>query len=66
MDNSPIGRQEAALTMQPAAPPAAPAPVWSSLGPGLVSGAADDDPSGIATYAQAGAQYGPALLWLTP
>jgi len=33
------------------------------LGPGLVTGAADDDPSGIATYSQAGAQFGPTLLW---
>lgn len=33
------------------------------LGPGLVTGAADDDPSGIATYSQAGAQFGPALMW---
>ena len=33
------------------------------LGPGLVTGAADDDPSGIATYSQAGAAFGPALLW---
>ena len=33
------------------------------LGPGLVTGAADDDPSGIATYSQAGAQYGFGLLW---
>ena len=33
------------------------------LGPGLVTGAADDDPSGIATYSQAGAQYGYGLLW---
>src|SRR6266581_3334184 len=37
--------------------------IWSALGPGLVTGAADDDPSGIATYSQAGAQYGYALLW---
>jgi NRAMP (natural resistance-associated macrophage protein)-like metal ion transporter len=36
-----------------------------SLGPGLVTGAADDDPSGIATYSQAGAQFGPGLLWTT-
>lgn len=35
----------------------------SAVGPGLVTGAADDDPSGIATYAQAGATYGYALLW---
>ena len=33
------------------------------LGPGLVTGAADDDPSGIATYSQAGAQFGFALCW---
>ena len=33
------------------------------LGPGLVTGAADDDPSGIATYSQAGAQLGYGLLW---
>jgi Mn2+/Fe2+ NRAMP family transporter len=37
--------------------------VWRALGPGLVTGAADDDPSGIATYSQAGAQFGFALLW---
>ncbi|MES2262035.1 MAG: divalent metal cation transporter [Pseudomonadota bacterium] len=35
----------------------------SQLGPGLVTGAADDDPSGIATYSQAGAQFGFGLLW---
>ncbi|MBF8455611.1 divalent metal cation transporter [Kaistella sp. G5-32] len=34
------------------------------LGPGLVTGASDDDPSGIATYSQAGAQFGLATLWL--
>ncbi|MGN8024584.1 Nramp family divalent metal transporter [Microbacterium sp. 22242] len=37
-----------------------------ALGPGIVTGAADDDPSGIATYAQAGAQYSSALLWTVP
>jgi NRAMP (natural resistance-associated macrophage protein)-like metal ion transporter len=35
------------------------------LGPGLVTGASDDDPSGIGTYAQAGASYGFATLWTT-
>ncbi len=35
----------------------------SQLGPGLITGAADDDPSGIATYSQAGAQFGYGLLW---
>jgi len=38
-------------------------PLIRSLGPGLITGAADDDPSGIATYSQAGAQYGYGLLW---
>src|SRR3954471_13312421 len=33
------------------------------LGPGLITGASDDDPSGIATYSQAGAQFGFAILW---
>jgi NRAMP (natural resistance-associated macrophage protein)-like metal ion transporter len=37
--------------------------IWRALGPGLVTGAADDDPSGIATYSQAGAQFGFSLLW---
>lgn len=37
---------------------------WNNLGPGLTTGAADDDPSGIATYSQTGAQYGFQLLWL--
>jgi NRAMP (natural resistance-associated macrophage protein)-like metal ion transporter len=39
---------------------------WKMLGPGLTTGAADDDPSGIATYSQTGAQYGFKLLWLAP
>lgn len=39
---------------------------WESLGPGFTTGAADDDPSGIATYSQAGAKYGFNLLWLAP
>jgi len=37
--------------------------VWGALGPGLITGAADDDPSGIATYSQAGAQFGYTLAW---
>jgi NRAMP (natural resistance-associated macrophage protein)-like metal ion transporter len=36
---------------------------WKLLGPGLVTGASDDDPSGIATYSQAGASYGLSTLW---
>src|SRR5271154_7047973 len=35
----------------------------NKLGPGLITGAADDDPSGIATYSQGGAQFGFHLLW---
>lgn len=38
---------------------------WYGLGPGLTTGAADDDPSGIATYSQAGAKYGFQLLFLS-
>ena len=37
--------------------------VYERLGPGLITGAADDDPSGIATYSQAGAQFGFGLVW---
>lgn len=37
---------------------------WAELGPGLTTGAADDDPSGIATYSQAGARYGLQLIWV--
>src|SRR5487761_372740 len=44
-------------------------PVWrqylSAIGPGLVTGASDDDPSGIATYAQAGASFGFSFLWIS-
>jgi len=39
------------------------AATFEALGPGLVTGAADDDPSGIATYSQAGAQFGFGMLW---
>ncbi len=38
---------------------------WHTLGPGLVTGASDDDPSGIATYSQAGARYGFQFAWLS-
>lgn len=39
---------------------------WKNLGPGLTTGASDDDPSGIATYSQTGAAYGFQYLWLAP
>ena len=38
---------------------------WHILGPGLTTGASDDDPSGIGTYSQTGAKYGTQLLWLS-
>jgi len=39
-------------------------PLLQVLGPGLITGASDDDPSGIATYSQAGAQFGFGLTWV--
>ncbi|NVE01870.1 NRAMP family divalent metal transporter [Massilia sp. BJB1822] len=57
------------MTTAPPAPSAAAdtpkggAGLLGQLGPGLITGAADDDPSGIATYSQAGAQFGFGLLW---
>lgn len=37
--------------------------IWKALGPGITTGAADDDPGGIATYSLAGAQFGTGFLW---
>ena len=48
------------------APKPVPKGVFRSIGLGLITGAADDDPSAIGTYATAGAKFGPALLWLAP
>src|ERR1700751_3320115 len=44
----------------------APHGVFRSLGLGLITGAADDDPSAIGTYASAGASFGPSMLWTAP
>ena len=61
-----------AQTAAPTTPPKTAAPrqnrwslegLFKRLGPGVITGAADDDPSGIATYSQAGAQAGFGLLW---
>ncbi|HWD40167.1 MAG TPA: divalent metal cation transporter [Fimbriimonas sp.] len=41
-------------------------PWYKSIGPGLITGAADDDPSGIGTYSQCGASFGYGQLWLAP
>src|SRR5512146_1322130 len=38
---------------------------FGALGPGLITGAADDDPSGVATYSSAGARLGTSMLWTT-
>jgi NRAMP (natural resistance-associated macrophage protein)-like metal ion transporter len=38
--------------------------LWAALGPGLITGASDDDPSGIATYSQVGAQFGFSMCWV--
>ena len=38
--------------------------ILKSLGPGIITGASDDDPSGIATFSQAGARFGFGMLWL--
>src|SRR5438445_5552920 len=40
--------------------------VFRSLGLGLITGASDDDPSAIGTYASAGARFGPSFLWTAP
>lgn len=60
--------------MQPDAADTLPRSWWNRLkehplariGPGLITGVADDDPSGIATYSQAGAQFGLNMLWTMP
>src|SRR2546421_6441474 len=40
--------------------------IFRHLGPGLITGAADDDPSGIGTYSQLGAHFGLSMLWSVP
>jgi NRAMP (natural resistance-associated macrophage protein)-like metal ion transporter len=52
-----------AATPATTSPRASPTSWLGKLGPGLVTGAADDDPSGIATYSQTGAQFGFGMLW---
>ncbi len=49
--------------MNPLTKPPPPSSLLRRLGPGLITGAADDDPSGIATYSQVGAQFGYGLAW---
>jgi len=60
--------------MNPPPPPKGIKKVWkwlrehpvSNIGPGLITGVADDDPSGVVTYTQAGAQFGLNMLWTMP
>ena len=52
------------LRREPGGPRPPPPGILSILGPGLITGAADDDPSGIATYSQAGAQFGYSMTWV--
>src|SRR3954464_2795836 len=52
------------MTLPLEAPPVPPpSSLIRRLGPGLITGAADDDPAGIATYSQVGAQFGYGLAW---
>jgi len=68
------GGDEAIGARSPAFPPAPWRLLWrriaqhplARVGPGLITGVADDDPSGIATYSQAGAQFGLNMLWTMP
>src|SRR4051812_49741182 len=62
-ENSGTHAGGASPAIAPVVPPSKPASFLQSLGPGLVTGAADDDPSGIATYSQVGAQFGYGLAW---
>jgi len=58
-----IPKEHAATPSNPAADPLEPESFLRRLGPGLVTGAADDDPGGIATYSQVGAQFGFGMTW---
>ena len=62
-DLPPAKPPAASTTGRSTADPAASESLLNTLGPGLVTGAADDDPSGIATYSQVGAQFGYGLAW---
>lgn len=63
MTTEPDDRSPHHIALARAARLGVPVKLLKGLGPGLVTGAADDDPSGIATYSQAGAQFGFMLLW---
>ncbi|MGH9485694.1 MAG: hypothetical protein ACRD1F_11620, partial [Terriglobales bacterium] len=50
----------------PHLPAHAPGATVQAVGTGIITGAADDDPSAIGTYASAGAAFGPGILWVAP
>jgi Mn2+/Fe2+ NRAMP family transporter len=66
-----VAKESAKAASGPGQSPKSPSPtvgpskprLLGILGPGLITGASDDDPSGIATYSQAGAQFGFAITW---
>ena len=60
---APTRKRASPAAAQPVDEPAAPGGLVSRLGPGLITGAADDDPGGIATYSQAGAEFRYSLVW---
>jgi NRAMP (natural resistance-associated macrophage protein)-like metal ion transporter len=55
--------RRSALKLRSLARPAAKGGIWGLIGPGIITGASDDDPSGIATYSQVGCQFGLGMLW---
>ena len=63
-DPGPLPLPAARIALRVAASRAARKGLLGRLGPGLITGAADDDPSGIATYSQTGAQFGYAMCWV--
>src|SRR5450755_4683205 len=63
-DAAPIPVLAARIARRRAARRGARKGLLGQLGPGLITGASDDDPSGIATYSQTGAQFGYAMCWV--
>src|SRR5438270_10556966 len=65
-DRSPVDSSNAALQRPQQPGPGRGRRALRAFGLGLITGAADDDPSAIGTYASAGAKFGPAFLWMAP
>ncbi len=59
-------REDLRAARQDTSPAPQEKPWYRSIGPGLITGAADDDPSGIGTYSQSGASFGLGQIWLVP